>query len=376
MRPVSLAFLDTIRGSHTMTARATVVAAGQNGVTPIGTRIPIIDGKVDEDGTAAVRGSLDMTTDGTGQWPARSKDLLAPYGNEVFVERGVDLGGGVTEWCSLGYFRIDTAGQDNPPDGPIRMAARDRMQGVIDARLLTPVQFTSPRTYGGVVNQLIKQVYPSAVIEWDDSTSSATLGRDLITEEKRFEFIDDLVTSRGKIWYWDHRGVLVIRTPPTPYVPVWDVDAGANGVLVSLSRQLSRDGVFNAVVASGEAAGTDTPVRAVAVNSDKSSPTYYYGPFGPVPEFYSSPFLLRPDQAAQAAVALLTKKLGLPYNVDFTAIPNPALEPYDPVRLIYSNKVGSEVHVLQKITVPLTETGTLTASTREQTRILIGQGRE
>lgn len=347
-----------------------MVAAGQTGTAPSGVEIPVFDGQVEADGTAQVRASLDLTTDGTDMWPWRTVDLLAPYGNEVFVERGVDLGGGAVEWCSLGYYRIETAGQDSPADGPIRIDGKDRMQAILDARLLAPVQFASSVTYGAVVTRLVQAVHPSAVIEWDDSTDTATLGRALIAEEKRWDFIDDLVKSRGKIWYWDHRGILVIKDPPSIASPVWDVNAGVDGVLVSVSRELSRQGVYNAVVASGEATGTDVPVRAVAVNRDPASPTYFYGPFGPVPMFYSSPFLRTTEQAASAAASLLSRQIGLPYNVDFSTIPNPALEPFDAIRLVFGKT--SEVHVLEKVTIPLTPEGASTASTKEQTAILIG----
>jgi Domain of unknown function (DUF5047) len=373
VRPVSAAFLRTVTGSHTMTARATVLSSFQTGVTPTGTEIDIVDGSVTADATADIRGSLDLTTDGEGMWPELASDLLAPYGNELFVERGVVYGNGVTEWCSLGYYRLETPGQGEAPDGPIRIEAKDRMAGIIDARLTAPRQFRSSDTLGAVVQRLVTEVYPLATIEWDDATDSDTLGRPLIVEEKRFEFLDDLVQSRAKIWYWDHRGILVIRDVPDPDTPVVDVAAGEGGVLVSASRKLTRTGVYNAIVASGEATDTDSPVRGVAVDNNATSPTYYLGRFGPVPRFYTSPFLRTNGQCAAAAASMLRRELGLAYNVDFSAVPNPALEPYDPVRIRFPAKTGSEVHILDSVTVPLTETGALTASTREQTVVLIGE---
>lgn len=372
MRPVTAAFLRTVTQSHTMTARARVLETYQTGTAPAGTEIPILGGQVVTNGTAAVRGSLDLTTDGTEMWPVYADALLAPYGNELYVERGIEYGNGITEWCSLGYFRIETPSQGDPPDGPIRIVGKDRMQGVIDSRLVSPIQFGSGQTYGQVMTQLIGDVYPAATIEWDDSTDSDILGRSMIVEDKRYEFLDDLVAALGKIWYWDHRGILVVKDVPSPTEPVWEVSAGEGGVLVSMSRELTRDGVYNAVVASGESTDTDEPVRAVAVDDNPTSATYYHGRFGPVPMFYSSPFLLTSAQCAAAAAAMLRQNLGLPYNVDLTAVPNPALEPYDPVSIRYTDRAGAEVHVLESVTVPLLEQGALTATTREQALVLIG----
>lgn len=372
MRAVTAAFLTTLRGSHTMVARARVLTTFQTGTAPTGTEVAIMAGQVIADATADVRSTLDLTTDGTGQWPRHVDDLLAPYGNEIFVERGIDYGNGTLEYVSLGYFRIEGPSQDNPPDGPIRIVGKDRMQAIIDGRLTSPRQFASTDTYGAVVTALITEVYPSATIQWDDATDLSTLDRSLITDELRFEFLDDLITSLGKIWYWDYRGVLVITDPPSPSDPVWDVDAGAGGVQVSTARALSREGVYNAVVASGEALAAEAPpVRAVAIDANPLSPTYYYGRFGPVPRFYSSPFLTEVAQCEAAAAAMLRAQLGLPYTVDFTAVPNPALEPYDPVRIRYSDG-QLETHVLESVTVPLTESEALSATTREQTTVLIG----
>lgn len=372
MRPVSQAFLTTLTGSHTMAARARVCTTFQTGTDPDGTTIPIIDGSVSLDGTADVRASLDLVTDGTRMWPTAADDLLTPYGNEIFVERGVQYSAGTTEWCSLGYFRIETQGQDEPPDGPIRIGAKDRMHGIIRARLLAPVQFASTVTYGTVMTQLVTEVYPSATIQWDDSTNTETLDRALICEEDRFEFLDDLVRSRGKIWYWDHRGILVIKDPPDPSAPVWDVFSGAGGVLVSSSRELTNEGVHNAVVASGEATDSAAPVRGVAIDDNPDSPTYFSGNFGPVPRFYSSPFLTTDVEALAAATAILRNELGLPYNVDFTAIVNPALEPYDPIRIRNADRSGAETHIAETLSIPLVADGAMTGRTREQTVVLIG----
>lgn len=370
MRPVSDTFLSTVRGSHRMAVEARIVAAGSTGTNPTGTTVAIVGGDVQLDATADVRSTVDLSVDGTGRWPTAASDLLAPYGAEVWVRRGIAYGNGTTEWVSLGYHRIDTVEQDTPPNGPIRISAQDRMAGIIEARLLAPVQYPAATTYGDLLDALVTEVYPSAVIEWDDATDGDAIGRQVIGEEDRYALLNDLVTSVGKVWYWDHRGHLVIATPPDPTDPVFTVNAGAGGVLVALSRRLSRQGVYNAVVATGEAADTETPVRGLAVDDNPLSPTYWSGQFGKVPRFYSSPFITTEAQAQAAARSLLLTSLGLPYAVDLSAIPNPALEPGDAVRVVYPGR--DETHVLDQITIPLTASSALTATTREQTLVVIG----
>lgn len=370
MRPVSPAFLAALRGSHRVVSEAYVVAPGQTGTAPDGTELAVVDGDVQLDASADVRATVQLTVDGTGAFPRRASDLLAPYGNELFVRRGVAFGGGRIEWVSLGYFRINSAGQDEAPDGPIRLAGQDRMGGLVKGRLTTPRQYAAIATYGDVLADLVTDVYPTAVIEWDDDTDTDALGRSLICDQDRHAFLADLVAGRGKIWYWDHRGHLIIKDQPDPDQPVWEVDSGSGGVLIAMNRDLSDEGVYNAVVASGEALDTDAPPMAVAVDANPDSPTWWDGPFGKIPRFYTSPFIVTEQQAQLTAAAMLRSVVGAPHSVDFQSIVNPALEPWDPV--VVRLRGRRETHVMAQLTVPLTADQPMTAQTREQTVVAIG----
>jgi hypothetical protein len=386
MRPVTQQYLNAVRGSHTIAVRAKVLTTFQTSDSPGGVEIPILSGNVQSEarifGQTEVQGalivsSLDLTTDGRNTWPHNPTDLLAPFGNEIFIERGINLGTRGIEWVGLGYFRIDDVDQQSAPSGPIRISGSDRMANIEDARFTQPRQFLEGVTLGSIVEELITEVYPDAVIEWDDNTNLSTLGRTLVFEKERLDALTDLVTSVGKMMYWDHRGALVIRNVPDPTVPVYEVDSGPGGVLVELSRDLSRDGVYNGVVATGEAADTNPPVFAVAVDQGVNSPTLWGGRFGKVPRFYSSPFITTLSQAQSAAEAILVQSLGLPYNVDFTTSPNIALEALDAVLVRYpkydrSIVTRSEVHVLQRISYPLLPEQAMTAVTREQRLATIG----
>lgn len=372
MRPVSDAFLRTVTGSHTMTCEARVLDSFQSGTDPDGTVIPIMDGSVTMDATASILSTLRLTTDGTAMWPNRPSSLLGPYGNEVWVRRGLQYGNGTTEWVSLGYFRIQNPGQDEAPDGPIRITGSDRMVGITSARLLAPRQYLPTDTFGDVVSDLVLDVYPAATIVWDDATDTETIGRTIAVEQDRYGGLNDVITSRGKIFSWDYRGFLVIRDLPDPSNVVFDVVSGEGGVLIKAARTLTREGVHNAVVATGEAPDEGSPARGVAIDNNPDSPTYFYGRFGQEPRFYSSPLLMNDTAAERAATTILRKELGLPYSVDLTFVPNPALEPYDPVRTRYTERDGSETHVLETLTVPLDEKGAMTGTTKEQSQTTVG----
>lgn len=372
MLPVSAAFLAAVRGSHRIASRARIITPGATGADPAGTDLRIVDGTVTLDAGADVRGSLDLVV--TERWPAGDTTAdLVPYGTELAVSRGILFGNGAIQRAPLGIYRVITVEQEDAPDGPLRITAQDRTAGLVDARMLTPVSYAATATYSAVVTGLVQAVYPGQLIEWDDATDVETIGRRTVVEEDRYAFLRDLVTSLGKVMFFDYRGILVIRDPPDPTVAVWDVDAGANGVLVSASRALTREGVYNAVVASGEALDDAAPPLGVAYDTDPTSVTYWDGPFGKVPRFYSSPLITTNAQALKAAQTMLTEALGLPYSVDFSAIPNPALEPLDVVRVTYPPdlrqhpRVRQETHVLDSLTIPLLPGPALAAATRMQT---------
>ena len=373
MLPVSDAFLAVIRGSHKAVFSALLCdPPGQTGVGPTGTTLDLLGGTVTLDGDADIRATLDATV--AERWPTTLDSAnLTPYGAEVFVTRGVELGNGSVQRAPLGYFRLSDVDQDDAPFGPLTLTGKDRMEGIVDARLEMPVQFAASDTYGAVVTSLVTGVYPGATIEWDDATNAESIGRAIVAEEDRYGALLNVVQSVGKIMYWDYRGILVIKDPPDATTPVWDVSAGADGVLVSLARGLSREAVYNAVVATGEGLDDTPPSYGVAYDLDPASPTYWLGPFGKVPRFYNSPLLSDNVQATEAAASLLAQSVGLPYVVDFSQIPNPALEPFDPVRVVYPVDLEdvphqrSEIHVLTRLTVPLTVAGAMTCDTRKVT---------
>lgn len=365
MRPVTDQFLRTIRGSHRAIFRALVVTGHQTGVNPVGVEIPISDGNIEFDASADVRATLDLTTDPT-YWPQETTDLITPYGTEVFVARGVMLGAGQEVYVSQGYYRVYNVEQDDAPRGPVRVAARDRMSGIIDARLEQPVQFLAGASVETVFDTLVLDVYPDATIEYDFDAASTTFPGSHVTEQDRFAFLADIVKALGKVWFWDYRGVLVVKDPPDPGSPVWDVNHGKNGVLVTASRERTREGVYNSVVATGEAPGEDVPALAIARDIAAGSPTRWGGPFGKVPRFYSSPFITTNEQAATAAASLLTRSRGLPYSVSFTTVVNAALEVLDPIRVSYKGVGRFETHVIDKLTLPLTADEAMRGATRNQ----------
>lgn len=380
MRGVTSRYLSTLRGSHSAIFRARVCSVFQTGIDPDGTEIPISDegGDVTSSTGSEVRSTLTMST--PTKWPSAAEDLMAPYGNEIFVERGLRYGNGQEEYVGLGYYRINNPQQAEVPDGLISLTCTDRWQGVIDAQFHTPRQFPASTVRNDLVVRLLTEVYPSAIVEWDDPIVAAgIIGKAILVETDRAGTITEMLTGLGKIGYFDYRGVFVIKTPAdVTGAPVWTIDAGRNGVLTDISRSISREGVKNIYVAESSAMDSSLPVRYVAADYGPNSPTRVDGRFGPVPGFFSSPLLLTTAQCRAAAETLLKKSLGLPYSINLGSIPNAALEPGDVIQVKYpdlarSRSLRTETHVLDEVKIPIGIDGSVQLKTREQPVILIGE---
>jgi hypothetical protein len=126
---------------------------------------------------------------------------------------------------------------------------------------------------------------------------------------------------------------------------------------------MSRTAVYNAVVASGENAAANTaPVSAVAYDNGPTSPTRWTGPFGHVPKFISSGLWTTVGQCQSAADYALFDAIAPNVSTSISAIPNPALEAGDCLRVSHSGH--KELFIAQSFTVPLTAEGSATLTLR------------
>jgi hypothetical protein len=342
VRPVTQTFLDTVRGSHQAMFRARLLPYGSTGVSPSdGVEVEISSGNIVFDTRSDVNGTLELFVN--YGWPDSDSDLITPYGNEVFVERGVRYGDGAREWVALGYFRIDTIEQDYRK-GQIRITGSDRMSRVRDYRPVAPEIFPTTTSVETIVETVVGDAVPGLIVVWDWDASLTLITSDHVLSEDRIQFLRELLTAYGKIFYFDYAGRLVVRDQPIANEgsSVWEVNSGRDGVLVSMNRMISRDSVYNIVVATGEPIGDQPPVRAVAQDTNPASPSSVLGDFGPVPRFFSSSFLTTEAQALSAAESILASSSGLPYVVELGSVPNPAIEGWDVVTVRYTDQLRPE----------------------------------
>jgi hypothetical protein len=381
MRPVSDEFLAALTGSHKMVARARI--ASHASPTALGATLPILSGSVTLDATADVRARLDMTIQGA--WPTAA-DVAAdgrvdgtallpnPYGVQVHVSRGVEFGNGSLELAQLGVFVVTGITQTGKRDSPeIRIVGQDRSCLVAEAKANEPVLFDASTTWSKLFIDVLGGAHSLLTAEFDFDAVATSVGAVLLLEDgaDRWRFLLDAVKAIGKTAWFDHEGICQVADIPDPGVPVWTVAAGRGGVLVDSGRSMTRDGQYNGVLAVGEAATDRDPVRGFASDIGAGSMTAWGDAFGRRLTTIQSPIWATDIEAEAAAAVHLTRTTGIPYSLDLSAVPNPALEPWDVLSVEHAWD-DIELHMVDRVTIPLAATGAVALQTRDTTTVVVG----
>ncbi|WP_237527111.1 DUF5047 domain-containing protein [Streptomyces sp. SID2119] len=328
--------------------------------------VPVTDGAVTVDRGSKVRRRLTMTVADPKYLPWKELDPLAVYGQKLVVSRGIRFAGGQIESVPLGTFRIDEPSGDTLY-GPVTLTGQSSECYIIDNRFIVP---TSTRGYGlcvQAIEYLIRQTLPDAVIvnatAGTRNPSCAVATWD--SGADRWDAVQQVALSMQAEVYVDALDRFIIADIPNVSTSsvVWNIAEGEGGTLMSAARAMSRTAVYNAVVATGEntAAGS-APASAVAYDTEPTSPTRWGGPFGRVPKHISSALWTTTGQCQAAANYALFDAVARNVQLSITAIPNPALEAGDCLRISHTGR--KELAIAQSFTIPLTAEGSSSLTLR------------
>lgn len=349
MWTISATAQQVITASHAVSVRATAYTAAF-GVIP---NLPVSGGSVTADATSQVRRTATVTIADPTLWPATGFDILSPLGSTMLVEYGISIPGGGTEWIPLITGVITEVDRALPVgDTGLTVTLADQSSKVAEDK------FTSPTQIGGgtttvvqAITSLVTHLYPAVTVI--DQTGNSTVAPVIEIQQDRWaDGVEVLATSIAAEAFFDQLGRLVIRPQPTLANPtVWRVGLGQYGTMVTRSDKQQRADVYNQVIASGMRADGTSPVYAIVSDTDPTSPTYYLGPFGAKPRFYSSAALTTLAQATTAATALLERARGMQAAVTLTTVPNPALEPGDVIKVQTAG--APQAHIISQVVTPL-----------------------
>ncbi|HET6634708.1 MAG TPA: DUF5047 domain-containing protein [Streptomyces sp.] len=346
MYPVSARFLARLAESHAPVRRATLLRT--DGTVQ---ELAVSGGTVTVDSGSATRRTCTVEVPDPALIPRTPADELAMYGARLRIEAGVEYGDGSVETVPLGVFRLDEVSGD-VDEGPAKLSGKSLEAAVADDKLTAPYTATGNATTS--ITLLIRRSLPDAAVI-NRATSSGVGSRTWDVEADPWESVVELATALGAEVYADPDGDFVIAALPDLLTtdPVWTIAAGEGGVYVQAERGMTTDKVHNGVLARGENTSDNAPpVQYLAVDEDPTSPTWWGGPFGRRPAFYSSSTLTTTEACIQAARVRLLAEKAPNATADITSLPNPALEPGDVIRIVYPDG-ARELHQVQSLSIPL-----------------------
>jgi hypothetical protein len=359
MYAVTQRFLDTVRHPHTPVFYCDVYRGGVR-MTPSAyqaTGLPLDKGgTVTIDSGSQIRRTCQVTIADPALDPTTAQALLAPYGTELVLSRGIQYPGGTVEWVTLGWFRVDSAQTTRSAQHGatgIQVVGRDRAAYVVDDEF-TATAASTQSTVVAEIRALLLDAMPSHVAGLHDLTGDTTACPAQVYDQRsRADAIDVLATAIGAEFYFDPAGTPTLAKVPTSVTqPVWTIDAGPSGVLIQADTSVDRAGIYNGWVVTGERTDGTAGAYALVTDSNVLSSTYWSGPFGRKPGRFSSPVLTSDAMCTSVGTSLLARSAAAGWKIDLTAIPNPALTASDVIVALLPDG-RQQFHIVDGLTIPL-----------------------
>lgn len=309
--------------------------------------------------------------------PKDGNDAFAPYGNKIRLWYNIQvigytnlIDGSQMYPFSLGVFRISTVDIDDSGVPKLIIMAYDESRTISRNKLATPWIVAAGTNYGDAIIALCQDRLPG--LQAKPHTITTTTPQIILDPESDpWKSVTEWAAACGSVVYLDRDGYLTIQDEPDPETDpvVWTYDDGGsnpNAVLLSVGRGMSDEPGYNGIIMTSESNTLASPIRVELWDDDPDSPTFARGPYGKIPYFESNPLLVDSTQASAAAAAKLLQIMGGTESVTFGAVPNPAHEPGDVVRVIRPLSLTDSTAVIDSLVIPLDAGNAMTVRTRER----------
>lgn len=306
------------------------------------------------DDTAQIKGALTLTvTDDTNKLtPWLLEDPLGVGGAEIQVL--YQIGGAGT--VNVGWFRIVqnqpveawrtytvrnvgavNTGTTVPPGQSITMVpagstitltAHDRTENAVHANLLAPESPGAGATVTSEAKRLLDGIMRVTVAA---GVTDASVASSVVYARDRLNEVENLLTNVQATHRMTGDGAFEIY-PITPQTPVWTIQGGDEGALVTINHGTDNTQLYNTVVSDGTQTATKSdgtqvqlPVRGVAKLT--VGPLRTGGPHGSFVYFHSSPLITNQSTADQDAQTLLNNLVtNQTIDLAIECLPHPALQ--------------------------------------------------
>ncbi len=298
-----------------------------------------------------------------------STSIPSPVLHRLETIVGIDTS--VDELKPIGVFLInDTDINDTVEGVKLTISGVDLSYQVSRNKWDDIFTMRSNRNYGDVIKAIISNRLPGTIFNFQSTPHKAgriVLGADN-TDGDPWADAQQLAESIGMEIYFDPTGICTMREEPNPDVAeaVWEFSDRAKPTITELSRGISNADVYNQVVIIGDGTYTPAPIRVVKSDDDPASATYVKGRYGVVTKVVRDTAIITYRQARDMATGMIRRVKGLVESADIQAVPNPALEPGDVVRVTRGPSKVEGQFIIDSMTIPLASTDTMRFTARRQ----------
>lgn len=331
-------------------------------------RVPVKAGSVTWTTSQQVQGTLSLTVprigavsqdEGARDWTPLAPDSpLAAMGQVLHVQVTVASLVSTDRWdIPLGRFLI-TQWEVGSTD--IRITGKSLFQHLEDDRLTSP---TVPYSGGTLASELRRLVGGHMGVIVSDALTNRPCPS-MSWGESRIDAVYEIADAWPARLREGPDGVLYVL-PPVPAIterPETTLTDGEAGTVIGVTRQGSRAGIFNRIVARGQEQDDAGQPRFQAIIDQTTGPLRTSGPYGIVTRFFSSPLITSKQAALNSATTMLATSVRQKTTVPVTHTPNPTLTLDTPVELITANIDGAATitqwGIVTSTEIPLVYSGT------------------
>jgi hypothetical protein len=234
----------------------------------------------------------------------------------------------------------------------IQITAYDVGIMAANSKLLAP---ESPQGGGAsIVSEITRLMDGIAPVVVLPGVTDRTVNASLVYQQDRLNAIQDLCKRINADYRFNGNKQLEIY-PLTPQAPVWTIQGGPEGVLVSVDRSMDLNGLYNIFIAEGTATITksDGSTQQVPVTGRAqitTGPLRVNGPHGKYPTFYQSNMLTSQAECDAYALTMMATQLrGLTVDLKITCLPHPGLQQGDWVTVIAPTVNNNQVSLVGRV---------------------------
>ena len=277
-----------------------------------------------------VQGTLSLTVPRVGavqgedwrDWdPVDPEHPLGCYGQVLHVSMTVGSLVDAGWWTvQLGRFLITSV---EPGPSTVRVTGKSLMQRLEEDRLTEPM---APDPAGTLASELRRLVGARIGVIIDPALGDRPCPS-MSCGESRI----DAVYEIAKAWPATVReggdGIMYLSPPTAPPTsrPALLLSDGEDGTVVGVAASVSRDKVYNRVVARGQQSSDEGAPSFQAIADQLTGPMRVDGPYGTVPRFFSSPLITSYEQAKRTAEAMLADSVRKKIKVPVQHAPDPRI---------------------------------------------------